>query len=535
MLRKKKNFSKANIIITILVFSVILFMGTGYAVLVQILDINGNSKLEIPDYRIYISDVKVLSTSGSGYASSVPTYTNNEVALYTALPNMSSSVTYEITIKNTGNSNAIVDYLYSANSNLWSKYKIDGINATESIPRLSVLKVKVTVEPSENSSNDIDMNSFVMLNFAFLKASDSYSNACTVQWDGSSSSQPVSTNIFGTDYYQISNANEFKWFMEQVNGGNNSINAMLTNDICLNNKSFTPIASNSAYAGMFDGQNRSISGISFSRDQKLTANTTYSVGFFMNNTGFIKNINIAGNYSDIHNVSTRTSTLYMGGVVVNNSGIIENVSFNGSINLSANAHVNCTVRDARTTNYVGGIVSSNTGIVRGSYNNAIFTLNGSTTQACNLYERTTNVYAGAIVSNNTGFVSDSYNKASMSFTGDNESDYRSTINASIGGVTSINSSVVKNSYNSGSITKGTTSNKGDYNYKTDVVAENTGIVNNVYLLSGSATNDDGVYNGAVVGTNDLINLTGSVTLGTGFKKDTLKINSGYPVLYWQKN
>lgn len=535
MFAKKKNFSKTNIIVTILVFSVILLMGTGYAVLTQILDINGNSKLEIPEYRIYISDVKVLSVSNGGYASSPATYTDNEVGLYTILPNTSSSVTYEITIKNTGNSNAIVDYLYSANSNLWTKYKIDGINATETISRLSVLKVKVTVEASENSVDTNSMDSFIMLNFAFLKANDSYSNACTVQWDGSTSSEPVNTNILGTDYYQISNANEFKWFIDQVNGGNASINAMLTKNICMNNGSFTPIGTNSSYAGIFDGQNRSISGISFSRNEKLENDTTYSVGFFMNNSGYIKSVNIVGNYSDIHNVSTRRSTLNMAGIVVNNTGIIENVSFDGTVNLSANAHVNCIARQAHTTNYVGGIAANNSGIVRGSYNNATFTLSGSTTQGCDLYERSSNVYAGGIVSNNNGYVSDSYNKANMSFTGDNETNWKSTVNAYVGGITSTNSNTVKASYNLGSITKETTSSKGDYNYRTDAVATNSGTVSNVYLLSGSATNDDGSYVATVVSASDLINLAGSVALGTGFKKDSLNINNGYPVLYWQRN
>lgn len=528
---KKKSFSKTNIIITILVFSIILLMGTGYAVLTQILDVNGSGKLEIPEYRIYISDVKVLAIGQEAYASSEATYTDNEVALYSVLPSSSSSITYEITIKNTGNSNAIVDYLYTSNNNSQVKYKIDGVNATETISRLSVSKVKVTIEASENSGSATNIASSVVLNFAFLKANDSYSNSCTLSWDGSSSSEPVSTNILGTNYYQISNANEFKWFMEQINNGNTSINGMLINNICLNNASITPIASSNAYTGILDGQNRSIDGISFSRDEKLEDDTTYSVGFFMNNDGIIKNVNINGNYSDIHNVSTRESTLYMAGVVVNNTGIIENVSFDGSINLSANAHVNCTIRQAHSTNYVGGIASNNFGIVRGCFNNATFTLKASTTQGCDIYTRSSNVYAGGIVSNNTGYVSDSYNKANMSVNGDNETNTRSTINAAVGGIISNNSNVTVNSYSMGTIIKTTTSSKGDYNFKTDAVAVNTGSLKNIYLLSGSATNDDGNYTSTVVSASDLINF--NVALGTGFKKDLRNINSGYPILYWQ--
>lgn len=539
---KKKSFSKTNIIITILVFSIILLMGTGYAVLTQILDVNGSGKLEIPEYRIYISDVKVLAIGQEAYASSEATYTDNEVALYSVLPSSSSSITYEITIKNTGNSNAIVDYLYTSNNNSQVKYKIDGVNATETISRLSVSKVKVTIEASENSGNATNIASSVVLNFAFLKANDSYSNSCTLNWDGSSSSEPVSTNILGTNYYQISNANEFKWFMDQINNGNTSINGMLINNICLNNASITPIASNNAYTGILDGQNRSIDGISFSRDEEIkSSNVTYNVGFFMNNNGIIKNVNFNGNYYDKQYVSTRESVLYLGGIVVNNLGIIENVSFNGNVELDVEAHVNCTARQAHTTNYIGGVSTNNSGIIRGSYNNATFNLKGSTTSAtCNIYTRSSNIFAGGIVGVNVGYISDSYNKANMTINVYNENSTRTTNVTQVGGVVSNNITYesdgtnlvgkVKNSYNIGAITWNRTGT-GSFEHLTDTVAINTGSLENVYLLSGSATNDDGNYTSTVVSASDLINL--NVVLGTGFKKDLRNINSGYPILYWQ--
>ena len=525
--KKIKNISKTSIVITILVFIVLLFMATGYAVLTQKLGITGSTELVIPDYRIYISDISIASTSSGGYASSSATHTDNEVAVYSALPNSNSSIVYEVTVKNTGNSDAIVDFMHTSSDNSLVKYKISGINSREVISRLSVKKFKIIVEASENSGDAININSSIMINFTFLKYSDSYSNECTLAWDGSSSSEPVSTNILGTDYYQISNANEFKWFMDQINNGNTSINGMLTNNICLNNASITPIATNSKYLGILDGQNRDITGISFSRNETLKADTTYNVGFFMNNGGTIKNINITGTYSDIHKVSTRENTTNLGGVVVNNTGIIENVSFNGSINVDATAHVNCTARQAHTYNYIGGIASNNSGIIRGSYNNATFTLKGSTSRAtCDIYTRTSNIFAGGIASNNTGFVTDSYNKANMSIEQINATSTRTSNLGLVGGIASLNSSSCKNSYNWGTLSQ--TLPEEDYgDSQTGVVASNTGTLSNMYYLSGTVNNNVGTE----VNSTDLINL--NISLGTGFRRDLKNINNGYPILYWQ--
>lgn len=548
MFKKKKSFSKTNIIITILVFVIIISMGTGYAVLSQVLDINGSTFLDIPDYRIYISDVKVISTTGEGYTTTSPTFDDSSVALYTQLPSMDSSVTYEITLKNVGESNAILDYLYTYTTNSWAKFEVDGINATEKVSKLSVKKIRVTVSPSEHSSDVLAKESYIMLNFAFIKDAGNYSNACTLQWDGSSSSEPVKTNILGREYYQIGNANEFKWFMDQVNSGNVNISAMLTNNICLNDKTISPIASEeNPYAGIFDGQNRHISGISFSRDVEIkSSNTTYNVGLFMKNVGYIKNLHVTAKYYDKQYVSTRKSNLYLGGIAVYNKGFMENLTFNGSIELDAEAHVNCTARAAHTINYIGGIAAYNTGVIRGSYNNATFKLTGSTTSsACNIHERSSRIYAGGIASLNSGAIGNSYNKATMDIHCYNAHSTNTTNISEIGGVVSNNwvieddgytfTGFIENSYNIGTI-NWTRDGTGSFDRLTETVAVNDGgTLRNIYLLSGSAENPEGNYLAKVVSANDLMNLNGEVSLGKGFKKDTLNLNGGYPVLYWERN
>ncbi len=72
-----------------------------------------------------------------------------------------------------------------------------------------------------------------------------------------------------SSYYEISTAAQLKWFAEQVNAKNTSINAVLTADIdlsTLNEEYWTPIGNGAddatiLFAGVFDGNNHTISGL----------------------------------------------------------------------------------------------------------------------------------------------------------------------------------------------------------------------------------------------------------------------------------
>ncbi|MBQ4641673.1 MAG: hypothetical protein IJB47_03570, partial [Oscillospiraceae bacterium] len=72
-------------------------------------------------------------------------------------------------------------------------------------------------------------------------------------------------------YYVIDNAGKLFWFAELVNGGNNTINAVLTADIDLENRNWTPIGTQNEsvspnvkvpYMGVFDGQCHVIKNLS---------------------------------------------------------------------------------------------------------------------------------------------------------------------------------------------------------------------------------------------------------------------------------
>ena len=165
--KSKQNSTKTNIILTIGVLVILVFMASGYALLNTKLTISGQGKLDIPEYKIFISAVKVNSTSNGGYQTSTPTFTDNEVALYNTLPNGNSSVVYDVTIQNTGASDAVVDYIYVSSGDA-IKYRIIGVSPQETIKGLSNTTVQIEVLYSENASV-VNESQPLMINFRFLK------------------------------------------------------------------------------------------------------------------------------------------------------------------------------------------------------------------------------------------------------------------------------------------------------------------------------------------------------------------------------
>lgn len=515
--KDKKNYAKINIILTISIFAIFLFMASGYAILNTKLTINGKGKLDIPEYQIFVNDIKVSETTNGGYQASNPTFTDNEIAMYTTLPNINSTVVYEVSIKNTGKTSAVVDSIYISCSNSNIKYRIIGVQAQDTIKGLSNLVVKIEVMYSEDATTTSE-NISMMLNFNFLKKTDTYSNACTLNWDGTSSTQPLTIDIYGKTYYQITNANELNWFKTQVEEGNNTINAILDNDICMNNNSFSI---SNTYNGIFDGQNRTIMDISYSRDVDLESNNTFNMGFFINNAGTIKNLNVYSTFVDKSIARTSVGNNYLGGIVVNNSGIVENCSYNGSIEVNSQAIVNCLVSQAHAYMYIGGISAKNTGIIRGCVNKANFALTGyASYSVCNIYTRSVNITSGGIVGVNTGYVSDSYNSAKMTANGSMRSTTRSSYLGLIGGVIGTNEKTCSNAYNSGSIAHTLSGNTTNSAF--GAIGSNTGNLQNVYFLTGTADNNLGTE----VGEGDLGNL--NINIGNAFIKSTT-----YPKLFWE--
>ena len=70
-------------------------------------------------------------------------------------------------------------------------------------------------------------------------------------------------------YYQLDNAEDFKWFADRVNSGDKAINAVLTADINMEGVEFAPIGTETHhYGGKFDGQYHVISNLKVNLPQQ---------------------------------------------------------------------------------------------------------------------------------------------------------------------------------------------------------------------------------------------------------------------------
>ena len=211
--------------------------------------------------------------------------------------------------------------------------------------------------------------------------------------------QPATQNESGI--YEISNAGQLYWFAQQVNGGNTTINAELTDNITVNSdllsslqfddsgnitsdtsgfRSWTPIGNQSKpYTGTFDGDNKTISGLYFN-----DTDTSY-VGLFgyIGSGGRVSNVGVVDSYFKGQN--------YVGGVFgYSSSGTIENCYNAGTISGASNVGGVCGYASATIKNcynkgavsgesYVGGVCGKvsycrifncyNTGTVNGTGSN----------------------------------------------------------------------------------------------------------------------------------------------------------------------
>lgn len=192
-------------------------------------------------------------------------------------------------------------------------------------------------------------------------------------------SEPSKTSIDGRQYYEIGSPEELAWFGNKVNSGDTAISAILTADIDLDSRNWTPIGKDTtcAFDGIFDGDGHSVSGISVS-------NKKYAGLFGVLDLGTIKNLTIEnsairgyywgedeyGNYSygyvggavgyakdksTIRNVTNRASHIaatnpptggathyfYMGGIVGYTEGNVINCSNEANLTLSGRDYYEC--------------------------------------------------------------------------------------------------------------------------------------------------------------------------------------------------
>lgn len=286
-------------------------------------------------------------------------------------------------------------------------------------------------------------------------------------------------------YYEIKEASHLFWLAEKVNTSYSSTekyNAILCNDIDLENQPWTPIGkkvgsySYKVYAGIFNGQNYTISGLSIdstSADQGL---------FGYVNGGTIKNLTVEGSVKGAANTA---------GIVANlGSGTIE-----------------------RCINKVTVIGGNATGGVVGK----AYISGGVITQCINIGNISGGYQAGGIIGtiDRACSVSDSYNHGEVTTSSSNYGNAGGIV-----GKIADSGASVKNCYTTGQVSSGTYSHPA-------VGSKASGTVSNVFFLSTLGTDSN-----ATAKTSDELKGLAS-TLGESFVTAPAGLNDGYPLLKWQ--
>ena len=159
--------------------------------------------------------------------------------------------------------------------------------------------------------------------------------------------EPAALNADG--YYEIASAGHLFWYANYINTVDRTANAVLTADIDLENRPWTPIGvmgeDSNSFHGVFDGQYHTITGLN------VTA-TSNGAGFFGEvRTGTVKNFTIYGE------VVVNAEVDYVGGVIGSICGLNgENDLYrNGAEIQNITSYVNVTAK-AHGAGMIGGFV-----------------------------------------------------------------------------------------------------------------------------------------------------------------------------------
>ena len=152
-----------------------------------------------------------------------------------------------------------------------------------------------------------------------------------------------------SSYYEIANGGNLFWFANHVNTVDRTASAVLTADIDLEGRPWTPIGStgeeNNNFRGVFNGQNYTIRGLHVEGGRA-------GLGFFgAVRTGTVKNFTIYGE------VVVNTEVDYVGGVIGSICGLDgeNNLERNGAIIQNITSYVNLTAK-VHGPGMIGGFV-----------------------------------------------------------------------------------------------------------------------------------------------------------------------------------
>ncbi len=352
----------------------------------------------------------------------------------------------------------------------------------------------------------------------------------------------------GDGYVEIDTAEKLWWFTQQVNGGNNSLNAELTTNIDLFGTCGADIGNwqpiGNKYSGHFNGQGFTISNLYIESDEQYAGLFGYVRG------GTIENVTVTGNVSStFYSTYDENYNFYdgaAGGVVANlDGGTIRNcestVTVTGGYHfggicgrLSSGIIEDCInrgtiicVQDSTDIVDYGGIVGYlNEGTVRGCINHGEVTVGTRQNYVENV--------GGIVGRSDTGTIENCINMSSIvgSYTSTGGIVGKNWVYATVsncgnlgtvtgdyaaGGITGLNEGNIEHCWNIASVS-GTSENVGPI---AGLDREGYGTSTNCYYLSDTETNDGGRTVEQFASGQVAYELNGSTTTDESVWKQTL--------------
>ena len=161
--KRYKNNSKVNILLP-LVFLFIVFLSVGYSSLNQELNITSEAVFRVEE-SIRITDIKLVGSAFNGIENYNSSYSKDRIKMGITLNEVNSSITYQVTITNTGNVPMNLSSLDNIN------YSNDGITyeLNEKLPYMinkgEEKKIEITYKWSSYNEESKNLDSVIKFNF----------------------------------------------------------------------------------------------------------------------------------------------------------------------------------------------------------------------------------------------------------------------------------------------------------------------------------------------------------------------------------
>ena len=240
--------------------------------------------------------------------------------------------------------------LYSSDQ----KFMTFTVNGTDNLTVLAKVSSPIEIEAAKHYTFNLTVGkeaAIISSVEVFPWAKQEIYGGVAVEWvNGFSETdeyEPAQKNADG--YYEIANGGNLFWFAKHVNTADRTANAVLTADIDLEGRPWTPIGStgeaNNNFRGVFDGQNYTIRGLNVEGGRA-------GLGFFGEvRTGTVKNFTIYGE------VVVNTEVDYVGGVIGSICGLNgeNDLERNGAVIQNITSYVNLTAK-VHGPGMIGGFV-----------------------------------------------------------------------------------------------------------------------------------------------------------------------------------